>query len=86
IKSKAHGQNVKSFVADEWTLEYDLAFANNNALAEELYIAAQLAIWDEGNNYSEKTAKEKFEKAQSKYTTLKEEADKLAADKGWNKN
>ncbi|WP_163981098.1 hypothetical protein, partial [Raoultella ornithinolytica] len=44
------------------------------------------AIWDEGNNYSEKTAKEKFEKAQSKYTTLKEEADKLAADKGWNKN
>ncbi len=86
IKSKAHGQNVKSFVADEWTLEYDLEFANNNALAEELYIAAQLAIWDEGNNYSEKTAKEKFEKAQSKYTTLKEEADKLAADKGWNKN
>ncbi|EMI0017159.1 AAA family ATPase [Proteus mirabilis] len=86
IKSKAHGQNIKSFVADEWTLEYDLAFANNNALAEELYIAAQLAIWDEGNNYSEKTAKEKFEKAQSKYTTLKEEADKLAADKGWNKN
>lgn len=86
IKSKAHGQNVKSFVADEWTLEYDLAFANDNALAEEVYIAAQLAIWDEGDNYSEKTAEEKFEKAQAKYTTLKEEADKLAADKGWDKN
>ncbi|KHT30439.1 ATP-dependent nuclease [Pectobacterium carotovorum] len=86
IKSKAHGQNVKSFVADEWTLEYDLAFANDNALAEEVYIAAQLAIWDEGDNYSEKTAKEKFEKAQAKYTTLKTEADKLAADKGWDKN
>lgn len=86
IKSKAHGQSVKSFVADEWTLEYDLAFANDNALAEEVYIAAQLAIWDEGDNYSEKTAKDKFEKAQAKYTTLKEEADKLAADKGWDKN
>jgi putative ATP-dependent endonuclease of OLD family len=86
IKSKAHGQSVKSFVADEWTLEYDLAFANDNALAEEVYIAAQLAIWDEGDNYSENTAKEKFEKAQTKYAALKEEADKLAADKGWDTN
>ncbi|TPW91722.1 AAA family ATPase [Proteus mirabilis] len=86
IKSKAHGQNVKSFVADEWTLEYDLAFANDNALAEEVYIAAQLAIWDEGDNYSEKTAKEKINKAQAKYTALKKKADKLAADKGWDKN
>jgi putative ATP-dependent endonuclease of the OLD family len=86
IKSKAHGQNVKSFVADEWTLEYDLAFANDNALAEEVYIAAQLAIWDEGDNYSDNTAKEKFEKAQTKYDALKEDADKLAADKGWDKN
>ncbi|MCU8084416.1 ATP-dependent nuclease [Shewanella sp. SM23] len=86
IKSKAHGQSVKSFVADEWTLEYDLAFANNNALAEEVCIAAQLAIWDEGDNYSEYTAKEKFEKAQTKYADLKEEADQLAVDKGWDKN
>lgn len=86
IKSKAHGQNVKSFVADEWTLEYDLAFSNDNALAEEVYIAAQLAIWDEGDNYSGKTANEKFEMAQTKYTALKEEAEKLAADKGWDKN
>lgn len=86
IKSKAHEQNVKSFVADEWTLEYDLAFANNNALAEEVYIAAQLAIWDEGDNYPEKTAEEKFAKAQTKYAALKEEADKLAVDKSWDKN
>ena len=85
IKSKAHGQSVKSFVADEWTLEYDLAFANDNALAEEVYIAAQLAIWDEGENYSGKTAKEKFDMAQTKYAALKEEADKLAADKDWEK-
>ncbi|XLP05734.1 ATP-dependent nuclease [Alteromonas marina] len=85
IKSKAHGQSVRSFVADEWTLEYDLAFANDNALAEEVYIAAQLAIWDEGENYSGKTAKEKFDMAQTKYAALKEEADKLAADKDWEK-
>jgi putative ATP-dependent endonuclease of OLD family len=86
VKSKAHGQNVKSFVADEWTLEYDLAFANDNALAEEVYIAAQLAIWDEGDNYSEETAKEKLEKAQTKYAALKKDADKLAADNDWDKN
>lgn len=83
IKSKAHEQNVKSFVADEWTLEYDLAFANNNALAEEVYIAAQLAIWDEGDNYSEKRPEEKFEIAKTKYAALKKDAGKLAAERSW---
>lgn len=86
IKSKAHGQNVMSFVADEWTLEYDLAFANNNALAEDVYIAAQLAIWDEGDNYSDKSAENKFEIAQSKFTELKENAGKLAEEKSWDSN
>lgn len=86
IKSKAHGQNVKSFVADQWTLEYDLAFANDNALAEEVYIAAQLAIWDEGDNYSENTVQEKFEKAQTKYAALKKEAHTLAEENSWNTN
>lgn len=86
IKSKAHGQNVKSFVAGEWTLEYDLAFANNNVLAEEVYIAAQLAVWDEGDNYSEKTAEKKFEMAKIKYVALTKEASDLATDKNWNSN
>lgn len=86
IKSKAHEQNVKSFVADEWTLEYDLAFANNNALAEEIYIAAQLAIWDEGDNYSEKRHEEKFEIAKTKYAALKQDAGKLAAERSWDIN
>ena len=86
IKFKAYGQNVKSFVADEWTLEYDLAFANNNALAKEVYIAAQLAIWDENDNYSEKTAEEKIEMAKTKYVALTKEASKLATDKNWNSN
>jgi putative ATP-dependent endonuclease of the OLD family len=40
IWEKASGQKVESFVADEWTLEYDLAYAG---LAEDVWIAAHLA-------------------------------------------
>lgn len=40
IEEKAQGQCVKSYVADEWTLEYDLAYAG---LAQEVYTAAYLA-------------------------------------------
>lgn len=43
IRERASGQNVESFVADEWTLEYDLAYAG---LAEDVWIAAQLARHD----------------------------------------
>jgi putative ATP-dependent endonuclease of OLD family len=41
---KASGQNVKTFVADEWTLEYDLAFSG---LAKEVWMASVLALADE---------------------------------------
>lgn len=44
-------QNVKTFVADEWTLEYDLAFAG---LSEEVYIAAVLAANDDPLNEAKK--------------------------------
>jgi putative ATP-dependent endonuclease of OLD family len=44
ICDKASGQNVKTFVADEWTLEYDLAYAG---LAREVFVAARLAAGDE---------------------------------------
>jgi len=44
IRSKASGQKVETFVADEWTLEYDLARAG---LAQEVFIAVRLAIADE---------------------------------------
>lgn len=37
---KDDGQSVATFVADHWTLEYDLAFCG---LAEEVYVAASLA-------------------------------------------
>lgn len=44
IRSKAAGQNVETFVADEWTLEYDLTHAG---LAREVFVASRLAMEDE---------------------------------------
>lgn len=44
IEDKADGQLVKTFVANEWTLEYDLAYFG---LAEEVFIAIELAMSDE---------------------------------------
>lgn len=41
---KVKGQGVKSFVSDKWTLEYDLA---DTELAEEIYVAATLALKDD---------------------------------------
>lgn len=45
------GQSVKTFVADHWTLEYDLAFCG---LAEEVFVAASLAINDDPLNEEKK--------------------------------
>jgi putative ATP-dependent endonuclease of OLD family len=44
IAARANGQSVRTFVADEWTLEYDLAYFG---LAKEVWVAADLAIADE---------------------------------------
>jgi putative ATP-dependent endonuclease of OLD family len=44
VAARAAGQCVKSFVSNEWTLEYDLAFYG---LAKEVWIAAGLAEDDE---------------------------------------
>jgi putative ATP-dependent endonuclease of the OLD family len=44
IRAKASGQKVETFVAGEWTLEYDLAHAG---LAREVWVAAHLAEADE---------------------------------------
>lgn len=43
LSEKTNGQMVRTFVADEWTLEYDLAFSG---LAKYLYVAAHLAKKD----------------------------------------
>ena len=54
---KASGQYVKTFVSDEWTLEYDLALgpkdengAFRSGIAEDVYIAACLAKKDDAIN------------------------------------
>lgn len=47
----ADGQSVKTFVADYWTLEYDLAFCG---LAEDVYVAAALALNDDPLNEEKK--------------------------------
>jgi len=49
------GQSVKTFVADHWTLEYDLAFCG---LAEEVYVAASLALNDDPLNEEKKQRSE----------------------------
>ncbi|MBS1164119.1 MAG: ATP-dependent endonuclease [Proteobacteria bacterium] len=46
-KAKASGQKVETFVADEWTLEYDLAF---HGLGKHVYRAASLALADDKLN------------------------------------
>lgn len=47
------GQSVRTFIADHWTLEYDLAFCG---LAEEVYVAASLAKNDGAITEGKKTA------------------------------
>ncbi len=46
-KAKASGQQVETFVADEWTLEFDLAF---HGLGKQVYRAASLALADDRLN------------------------------------
>jgi putative ATP-dependent endonuclease of OLD family len=43
LQAKASGQCVETFVSDEWTLEYDLAYCG---LAEHVYVVAHLAKKD----------------------------------------
>jgi putative ATP-dependent endonuclease of OLD family len=45
------GQSVRTFVSDYWTLEYDLAYCG---FAEEVYVAASLAINDDPVNEEKK--------------------------------
>lgn len=52
IKARASGQGVETMVADECTLEYDLAFAG---LGKEIWVAAQLAAADERISLSKVT-------------------------------
>jgi putative ATP-dependent endonuclease of the OLD family len=83
IISKANQKMVKTFVADEWTLEYDLAYSNENSLSEYVYRAAQLAIWDEKGSYSEKNESEKLTQASEEFEKAKEKYKSCAETQGW---
>ena len=60
-------QNVKTFVANEWTLEYDLAFAG---LSQEVFLAATLASNDDPLNESKKTRSTVEAEADASYAAL----------------
>lgn len=83
IRQRASGQKVESFVSDEWTLEYDLAYSG---LAEDVWIAAHLAGADDRINAGtrskssvEKVAKKRFEKLTAQKPQKEELASKVYA-------
>jgi putative ATP-dependent endonuclease of OLD family len=65
------GQCVKTFVADHWTLEYDLAYCG---LAEEVFVAAALARNDEPLCEGKKTRPAVITEAKADFEQLREAA------------
>ncbi len=65
------GQSVQTFVADHWTLEYDLAYCG---LAEQIYIAALLAKNDDPINEERKQRDDVVTKAKEEFVLLKSKA------------
>lgn len=63
------GQSVRTFVADHWTLEYDLAFCG---LAEEVYVAARLAKNDTAIMEGRKTSADIKAEAKTDFEELGE--------------
>ena len=68
---KDDGQWVRTFVADHWTLEYDLAYCG---LAEEILTAAILAMKDGALNSGRKSLQDVIEKAKKEYLNLSADA------------
>ncbi|MCK4270578.1 MAG: hypothetical protein KAW93_08875, partial [Methanogenium sp.] len=56
--------NVKSFVADNWTFEYDLAFAG---LGKEVYIAAKLSKGEEKKDFEDILETNNFQRYEDEY-------------------
>ena len=74
LQAKAEGQSVRSFVADRWTFEYDLAYCG---LAEDVYIAAHLANRKHALGDSEFESESAI--AAREFASLKEECDRSAS-------
>jgi putative ATP-dependent endonuclease of OLD family len=79
--AKASGQCVKTFVSDEWTLEYDLALGpkdDNNTflrgLGEDLFVAACLAHNDDDINAKRVTDVQVEKDAVRDFATIKTKA------------
>ena len=61
------GQSVKTFVADNWTMEYDLARCG---LAKQVFLAANLAKNDDSINTGKKSRADSLAEAEVKYANL----------------
>jgi putative ATP-dependent endonuclease of OLD family len=69
IRDKANEQRVRTFVANEWTLEYDLAYSG---LEKQLHIAIALADYDDKINEKKVTFPEVCDAAGKSYDSLSE--------------
>jgi putative ATP-dependent endonuclease of the OLD family len=69
LESKASGQRVATFVSNQWTLEYDLAF---HGLAEEVWVAAHLSHQDERLHEKKTSVKAELIKARASFAKLRE--------------
>jgi len=77
IASKADGQCVKTFISDEWTLEYDLALGPKDTegsftggLTREVFMAAYLAGVDDAINGGQTTLSQAYTQALDEFSAL----------------
>lgn len=69
-RAKASGQNVETFVAGHWTLEFDLAM---HGLRPQVWIAAHMALADEKLNEGKTTAEAVGKEAAADFKELVEQ-------------
>jgi len=70
IRKMVSEQNVETFVADEWTLEYDLACAG---LARDLWVAGHLAKHDEQLHAGRKDGSDVVSDAEGSFVRLSQQ-------------
>jgi len=87
IDSRASGQNVKTFISDEWTLEYNLALGPKNeegkftgGLAEDVFVAASFAAEDDALNAGIKSMEDVEASSLEKYGGLEKIASARAGE------
>lgn len=67
LRAKASGQKVETFVANEWTLEYDLAF---HGLGKHVFWAASLALADDRINAGRAVQADIITEADNEYDAI----------------